>query len=443
MIEYKGLLVNIVSSWPPRFCGIASFSQDTASALGTREGDIKAIKIHPVDKTELRYIYPPVKGKHVIRQLDTSSWEKAADMIVERSYRRWAEEGLKSIVLLEHEYGLDGNGLDNNYNLIARKVKEAKIPCVVVLHTVLETPNEHQKAVIREFGQNCNSLVVLTPSAKEILKRVYDINPEKIEYIPHGIPEVEPGLSKEDAKQGLDWGGKIIVSTFGLVSEGKGIDYGILGFSEFLKNVKETDRENIFYVIGGQTHPGELEFYKGEDPCRRRLESLVNEEKLNEKVIFINRHIGDNELYKMIQASNVGLTIYRSRQQISSGILSYYVGLGIPCVSTNFTYARDLFSDSKGNPFHINELTSNKDQHFQREVSGVLVDFESPKSVAKGLQYVFQNYNAIVKNVTSKGNSMAWKVVGASMVNLFTRLVREDKIDTSQISFIKPLEELD
>ena len=442
MVEYKGLLINIISSWSPRICGIGSFSQDTASAIENYEDSIKAIKVHPIDKTGLKYIHP-IREKHVIRQLDTSSWEKAADMIVERSYRRWAEDGLRSIVLLEHEYGLDGTGLDNNYNLIARKIKEAKIPCVAVLHTVLQTPNEHQKSVIQEFEHNCDSLVVLTPSAKDILKKVYGINSEKIEYIPHGIPEIESGLSKEDAKQELEWGGKIIIATPGLVSEGKGIDYGILGFSEFLKNVKATDRENIFYVIAGQTHPGELEFNKREDPYRRKLEKIVDEEKLNDRVIFINRHLEDNELYMMIKASDVGLTPYRNPQQISSGILSYYVGLGTPCVSTNFTYARDLFSDSKGSPFHINELINNEDEYFQREVSGVLVDFDSPKSIAKGLQYVFENYETIVKNEMNKGNSMAWKVVGASMVNLFTRLVREDKIDTSKISFDKPLDKLD
>ncbi len=434
MAEYKGLLLNFISTWSPRICGIGSFTQDSVSALDPYES-VRDIKIHPIDKQELKYLFP-IKEKHIIRQLDTSYWAKAADIIIERNHRRKAEDGLRSIVVLEHEYGLDGDGKDNNYNLIARMLKEANVPVVVVLHTILQNPNGHQRSVIQEFGENCSKLIIITPSAKEILKNIYYVDTERIEYIPHGIPQINRGISRDDMKHLFGLEGKFVISTPGLVSEGKGIEYGILGFSEFLKSVESSFRKDVIYFIAGQTHPEVLAYNDGEDPYRRKLEKIAEEEHLEENVRFMNVHLQDNKLYNLIRASDVGITPYTNLEQISSGILSYFVGIGTPCISSDFVYARDLFSDEKKRPFYINDLLKSNDEDFRQEASGVLIDFKNPDSIAKGLRYTFENYPTIESNEYKKGVTMGWPVVAAEMVNLFTNLIMDKKTNISRIPFI-------
>ncbi|MDD5192442.1 MAG: glycosyltransferase [Candidatus Nanoarchaeia archaeon] len=433
--EYKGLALNFISTWSPRRCGIGSFTQDTVGALALREEDVKVIKIHPIDKDNLGYIFP-ITEKHIIRQMDTSSWANAAEIIIARNHKQWSENGLRSITILEHEYGLDGDGEDNNFNLIARRLKEERLPSVAVLHTLLQNPNDHQKRVIQELGENCSKLIIITPTAKDILKDKYNINTEKIEYIPHGIPLENRDISREDMKQKFDLGGKVVISTPGFVSPGKGLEYGILGFSEFLKKVSPDFRKNVVYVIAGQTHPDELAKNDGEDYYRRKLEKIVEENKLEENVIFMDEHLGDRKLYDFIRASDVGIIPYTNPDQISSGILSYFVGIGTPCVSTNFIYARDLFSDGKGMPFHIDDLVNSNDDNFKSEVSGVLVNFNDPDSIAKGSRYVFENYHTTESNEYGKGVRMGWPVVAANMVSLFVTLIKDKKTNVCRIPFI-------
>src|SRR3990172_5555491 len=160
MKEYKGISVTFVSTWYPRVCGIASFTAHTAAAIDVYEDDIRQIKIHPIDVDELHY-YHPVREKHIIHQMDSTSWTNAAEMIIQRYHRNDAE-GIGTVAVLEHEYGLDGSGRDNNYNEIARKLRKDCVPNIVVLHTVLEKPDDYQRDVLQQFGRNCDRLVVIT-----------------------------------------------------------------------------------------------------------------------------------------------------------------------------------------------------------------------------------------------------------------------------------------
>ncbi len=211
MPEFKGFSVNFISTWYPRICGIANFTEHSIKAIGLNEEDIRHIKIHPIDKNDLTYHYP-IRDKHVIKQMDSSSWIDAANMIIERC-RKNEGKGIRTVAILEHEYGLDGNGKDNNYNEIARRLKNSGVPNVVVLHTILKHPDDYQRDVLQQFEENCDRLVIITPSSKEILEKVYGIDDEKIVHIPHGIPETHKKMSRTDAKEKWELAGKYIIST--------------------------------------------------------------------------------------------------------------------------------------------------------------------------------------------------------------------------------------
>jgi len=433
MKQFIGFSVSFISTWYPRLCGIASFTENTAYALNLYEDDIRHIKIHPIDKDGLIYRFP-AKKKHIIHQMDSSSWIDAAEMIIDR-YRRNKVKKMKTFAILEHEYGLDGNGRDNNYNEVAKKLKEGGVPNIVVLHTILENPDDYQRDVIQQFGENCDKLVIITPSCKEVLKRVYGIEEKKIVHIPHGIPETHKRMTRRDAKEKLGLENRVVISTAGLISEGKGIEYGIKGFSKLLNIIKPSFREKLVYVVGGQTHPEIQKKYKGKDPYREKIHRIAKDEGLNpvvftgdEKlnfpdsgVIFWNRYLTDNELVELIKASDIMLLPYTNPEQVSSGNLAYSIGLGTAVVSTKFRYARDIFSDEQGNP----------------DGSGVLVDFRDENAIAEGLRKGFENHVEIEAKAYQKGVTMGWSVVGKQMVNLLYNVAMEpSEIESATIPFL-------
>ncbi len=433
MTEFNGFSVNVISTWYPRICGIATFTEHTVKAIDLNEDDIRHIKIHPVDKHDLTYHYP-IRDKHVIKQLDPSSWIDAAEMIIDR-HRKNDPKGIRTVAILEHEYGLDGYGRDNNYNEVARRLNNADVPNVVVLHTVLKHPDEYQRGVIQQFGQNCDRLITITPSSKDVLTQVYGIDDKKIVHIPHGIPETHKRMTRTDAKERWGLAGRYIISTVGLVSKNKGIDYGIRGFARFLNVVHPEFRERMVYVIAGQTHPEELAKHGGKDPYRETLYEIAKEEGLtpirvkttnkfafpDNNVIFLNKYLSDDEYIELVKASECSLLPYCNPEQNSSGTLAYSIGLGTAVVSTKFRYAEDVFSDNHGQP----------------DGSGVLIDSTDEGELAQGLREVFENLTEIEAKAYQKGVMMGWSVVGKQYVNLLYQVsMKPSEIESAKIHFI-------
>lgn len=433
MPVYRGLAVAFVSSWYPRVCGIATFTEHSASAIRLYEDEVRQIRIHPIDIDGL-YYYDPVMEKHIIHQLDSSSWINAANMIIAR-YHRNAAEGIRSVAVLEHEYGLDGSGRDNNYNEIAKRLKNAGVPNIVVLHTVLENPEAYHRDVIRQFGQNCDRLIAISPSSREILEEVYGVASERISVIRHGIPETHKTVSRQEAKRKLGLTDRVVVSTLGLISENKGIEYGLEGFSQFLEQVAPEDRKKLIYLVAGQTHPEILKKHGWNDPYRDKLIDLAARLGLNpatiekpqpldkpeSNAIFLNRYLMENELVETIKASDVILLPYINPQQDSSGNLAYAIGLGSAVVATKFRGARDLFTDKRGRP----------------DGSGVMVDFMKSEEIARGLRNAFENQRELERKSYVKGVTMGWSVVGRELVNILRDVVEEKSgTESARISFV-------
>jgi glycosyltransferase involved in cell wall biosynthesis len=431
-IEYTGFHINFVSTWYPRLCGIATFTEHTARALDLYEDDILDIKIHPIDKNGLTYHFP-IRRKHIIQQMDSSSWIDAAEMMIGR-YHRKKPRGIKTVSILEHEYGLDGNGRDNNYNEIARRLKEADVPSIVVLHTLLQNPDDYQKRVIQEFGEHCDKLVIITPSCKKILRTVYGIDENKIVHIPHGVPEPTKRMGSRDAREKWGLENRLIVSTIGLISQGKGIEYGIRGFSKFLREIKPRYKDKLVYLVVGEPHPEVLE--KHGDSYWRKLYETAEEEGLNpvevtenrkldfpeSGVVFLRKYLMIDDYIELVKASHTTLLPYLNPEQVSSGNLAYSIGLETPVVTTKFRYAIDMFSDEQGRP----------------DGSGVLVSSKSDDEIAQGLRKVFENLTEIGTKAYIKGAALRWSVVGKQYVNLlYDVALRPSEIERAKIHFIE------
>lgn len=432
MSEHTGFHVNFVSTWYPRLCGIATFTEHTARALDLYEDDVLDIKIHPIDKNGLTYHFP-IRQKHIIRQLNSSSWIDAAEMMIGR-YHRKESQGVKTVPILEHEYGLDGNGRDNNFNEIAKRFKKAGVPNIVVLHTILQNPDDHQKRVIQQFGENCDRLVIITPSCKELLRTVYGIDENKIVHIPHGVPEPKIRMGSREAREKWGLENRLVVSTIGLVSKGKGIAYGIKGFSKFLHRIEPRYKDKLVYLVVGETHPEVLE--KHGDSYWRKLYEIAEDEGLNpveltkerkldfpeSSVIFLKKYLMMDDYVELVKATHVTLLPYLNPDQVSSGNLAYSIGLETPVVATKFRYARDMFSDEQGRP----------------DGSGVLVNSKNDDEIAKGLKKVFENLSEIGTKAYIKGAPLRWSVVGKQYVNLlYDVALKTSEIERSKIHFIE------
>lgn len=261
--------IRIVSTYPPRRCGIGTFSRDLAGALSHFTGEVGHIRVAAIDVDHLPYNIPV---DLVIDQYNPESWKDCTKDIIARA----GESIIPTVVLLQHEYGLDPdeNGEDGrgtNFVRVAEALAEKNITTFAYLHTVLDEPNDHQKMVIQHLAKSCQALIVTTESAIQILESTtYGIKHDKLKHIDHGIRMQHPSqYDRLAVKKDLGLEGYFLVLSLGLLSPDKGLQYSIRGYGRFLEeSVSENQRQQIIYLIAGQCHP---EFIKagGGQPYRQ------------------------------------------------------------------------------------------------------------------------------------------------------------------------------
>lgn len=326
-----------VSSYPPTRCGLATFTESLASAMAETAGDesrIVRVLDEPSPPSEARF-----SNRAVIAELvggDTAS--------IEASVR--ALNGL-DIVVVQHEYGIYG-GPDGDEVIALLSALTA--PTVVVLHTVLDEPTAGQKAVLERVAELATSLVVMTEAAHEILARRFTVDMSKVSVIPHGFSNRLGSIERKRIA------GKRVL-TWGLIGPGKGLEWGIRAMAE----LRDLEAE---YLIVGKTHPKVL-LHEGE-AYREHLQALVTELDLEQSVTLVDTYPSHDELAAFVASADVVLLPYDSRNQVTSGVLVEAVSAGKPVVATAFPHSIELLSSG----------------------AGLLVEHESPTSIAQGLRAV-------------------------------------------------------
>ena len=89
----------------------------------------------------------------------------------------------------------------------------------------------------------------MAEKGRELLRSVYRVPDDKIEVIPHGIPDAA-FVAPDAAKARLGFAGRSVILTFGLLSPNKGIEVMIDAMPSILKR-----RPDAVYVVLGATHP--------------------------------------------------------------------------------------------------------------------------------------------------------------------------------------------
>ena len=413
--------IRIVSTYPPRRCGIGTFTRDLATAMENLTSEVGYIRIAAIDKKNGPYGIPV---DLTINQYDPQSWADTTKHIIKRA----SESSNPTVVILQHEYGLDpdANGNDGrgtNYVDMAKTLKENGMTTLVYLHTVLDEPDEHQKKTLLNLANSSDGLIVTTESAIDILEsEVYGIEHSKLKHIDHGIRMQHPSqFDRLEIKRDLGLENYFLISTLGLLSPGKGIQYSIRAYGKFLsESCSESQRKKIVYMISGQSHPEFVKYDSGrpyreyvallEDSleqanvkwCRTKDLHTINYDDYD--VIFLEQFLDDNTLVRFYSASNIIVLPYLNMQQISSGILADTVGAGRVAIATKFRYALELIhSNKKSQPGLI----------IGKFARGILVDPQEPSvnQIASAIDYlVFNKGKRIMmeKQAHQRGYQMRW-----------------------------------
>ena len=328
----------IFSTYPPRACGIGTFSSDVRAALLAVDGIDDVSSVVVVDE--------PSSPQHP-ELLATVSQGVRGDYV--RAARLLGRLDI-DVVLLQHEYGIFG-GADGEY--VLSFAQELAQPLVVTLHTVLSEPAPHQLRVLTELCEQAERVIVMTDTARRLLVEGGACPDDKIRVVPHGAP-VELGRRREEQAGGRRPlyvtpvpGGyermqsRFLLSTFGLISPGKGIETAIAALPSIVERHPE-----VLYLIAGRTHP-QVARREGEQ-YRLMLERRVVDLGLGDHVEFDNRFLSIDELADLLAATDVFVTPYRSREQIASGALTFAIAAGCAVVSTPYLYAEDVLASGAG-----------------------------------------------------------------------------------------------
>ena len=325
----------IVSTYPPRACGIGTFAADLRGTLlgveGISRADIVAIVSEPSQ--------PQRRGL-----LSTIGQAARGDYV--RGARTLGRLDV-DVVLLQHEYGIFG-GADGEYVLSFAEALAQ--PLVVTLHTVLSDPTPHQLSVLTDLCAQAELVIVMTHTAERLLVECGACPAEKIRVVPHGAPSrlttraswhaAQPGGPQPLGPYARS-DGRFLLSTFGLISPGKGLETVLEALPAMLERHPE-----VAYVIAGRTHP-DVAHREGEQ-YRVMLEQRVLELGLADHVEFDDRFLSIDELSDLLAATDVFVTPYRNQEQIASGALTFAIAAGCGVVSTPYWYAQDMLESGAG-----------------------------------------------------------------------------------------------
>jgi len=331
----------------PRRCGIAAFTTDLQQAISASCADVKTCIVAMTDHG-YAYEYPSVVRLQV-NDDRIGDYVHAADFL---------NAGQFEVVSLQHEFGIFGGEAGDH---IMALLSRLTMPIVTTLHTVLSEPTPLQRRVLDRIVDASSKVVVMAEKGRELLRTVHRVPAEKIEIIPHGIPDmafVEP----DQAKLKLGFSGRTVILTFGLLSPNKGVEVMIDAMPSILKSHK-----NAVYVVLGATHPN-LVRHHGE-AYRESLVARVRALGIEDHVVFFDQFVDRATLLGFISMCDVYVTPYLNEAQMTSGTLAYSFGLGKAVVSTPYWHARELLADGRGILVPFGDVTA-----IGNEIAGLLTN---------------------------------------------------------------------
>jgi len=321
-----------ITTFPPRECGIATYSEDLINALENHFSKSFKIRVCALETNSEspEYLQKP------IYQLNTDKKEDFLSM----AYKLNINSNINCIVI-QHEFGL----FEKNKEAFERFYLNLNKPILFVFHTVLPNPNNNLKSEVQKMEQKAAAIIVMTKNAAQILNSDYGIPFSKINIIPHGI-HLTKIKDKSMLKEKYHFEGKKIVSTFGLLSPNKGIETTLNALPKIIEKFP-----NVLFLILGKTHPSILK-REGEQ-YRQQLDIRVKELNLTQHVLFVNEYLSLPILLEYLQLTDIYLFTSTDSNQAVSGTFSYALGAGCPIISTPIPHAKELLNRNTGRFFEF------------------------------------------------------------------------------------------
>jgi glycosyltransferase involved in cell wall biosynthesis len=334
--------VLFITSYPPRECGIATYSQDLIKALNIKFGTSFAIRVCALESGYTNNNYPD-EVKFRIDTTLSQEYPKLANYI--------NQNNLIKLVVIQHEFGFFEQQTEAFKQFLFELIK----PVIIVFHTVIPKPDLSLKSDVRSITAACRAIVVMTNNSAKLLLNDYDVPKEKITVIAHGTHLVSH-VKKEFLKEKYGLTGKKTLSTFGLLSSGKSIETTL----EALPAIVKAHPEVVFLIIG-KTHPNVVK-YEGE-LYREKLEMMVTTLNLRDHVKFINSYLALPKLLEYLQLTDIYLFTTNDPNQAVSGTFAYAMSCACPIISTPIPHAREVLSED----------------------TGIIVDFKNPAQLAESV----------------------------------------------------------
>lgn len=382
------LHLGVVSTFPPREDGLATFTRDLLGALRIVQPHLDA-RVAAIADPAHPHAYPRAVLR-VIEQGVPSSYAEAA---------RALNAAPIDLVMVQHEFTLFGlwdAAHEELEDYTPALLDGLHHPVVLTLHTVLPQPRQTVRDTVRYLYDRSAALVVMANTAVSILDRDYGLDPSRIVMIPHGVPELPRGGSQY-AKRALGLEGRTVLCTFGLLRRSKGIEDVIRALPEIVAHHPE-----VVYIVPGATHP-EVRQREGE-AYRRELGALADRLGVGQHVRLVNGYLEQQNLLRYLQSTDIYLTPYHDRDQIASGTLAYALGLGLAIVSTPYIYAVEALAEGRG----------------------LLAEFNSPRSIARCVNRYLDDpvfMRATRDRARAYGQDMSWLSVGQRYSALFERVI--------------------
>lgn len=358
-----------IGTYPPTRCGLANFGASLRESIAPASGGV------------IRVLEDP---DHARRTEVVAEW-----LIGDRASRNEALEALRGydVAIVQHEYGIYG---DDDGQEIVGFLRRSPAPTIVVLHTVLSEPTPHQRLVLDQVLEAADLLVTMTDAARRRLMEVHGVEPDRVAVVSHGAP---PNI---DGERILGRPEPVIL-TWGLLGPSKGIEYGI----EAMRLLRDLHPSPV-YVVAGRTHPKVWVRYG--ERYRDGLLKQAADEGVADRVVFEDRYLDEASLRSLIRSADVVLLPYRSRDQVSSGVLVEAIAAGKPVVATAFPHA-------------IEQLAS---------ACGIVVPHEDPEAIARSLRRLLTD-GALARSMRDQARReagrLAWPSIGRAYVRLAYRVM--------------------
>jgi len=378
MAKSSAKKVAFISSFPPRKCGIATFTTDLINAVASAaKGQFEPLVVAMRTGNDLRYDHPV---KFEIRRNVKSDYICAAD------YINFSNVDMVSV---QHEFGLFGGEAGSYLSLLVNKLNA---PVITTLHTVLDEPDPEYRRSTLNICHASRKVITMNARGVEMLRDIYGIGSDKIGLIPHGIPDL-PFVDSSYYKHKFGVEGRKTILTFGLLSKNKGIEVMLKAMPEII-----AAEPSVLYIVLGMTHPSVLQ-HEGES-YRLGLQRIVNELAIQEHVVFHNRFVKDEELHNFLCATDIYVTPYLNPEQLTSGTLSFAVGTGKAVVSTPYWAAMELLADGRGS----------------------LTPFADSKKLSAAIVELIENserFYSLRRRAYDYGRSRTWAKTGQAYWKLF------------------------